>query len=112
MRVKGLRPSDLAVDLLDRSTCQVQVAAVLVDSSIHAWGWNSMGPSGYGLHAEHHTLTRANKRRLKGSTMYVAARRKKSGNTVTAKPCLECQPLLKHVGKVVYRDGDGRWVNM
>jgi len=110
VNVKGCRPNDLAIDLLDRSTCAVQVACVIADShGIFAWGHNHIGFDGLGCHAERYALMRANRRRLLDSTVYVAARRRKSGNTVTAKPCEECQLLLKHVSKVMYRDKENTW---
>lgn len=98
------------MELLDRSTCNVQVAAVIADKhGIFAWGQNCSGPDGYGMHAEHHAWLRANKKRLSRATMYVASRRKKSGSTVIAKPCLQCQQIISKVGKVIYRDKDETW---
>lgn len=110
MKLKKVRPKDLAVDLLNRSICSVQVAACLVDKkgAIHAWGWNSQW-SGYGIHAESHCLLRSNRKRWTESTLYIAAKRRKSGNTVTSRPCAECAKLVKKVGRVVYRDGNGVW---
>jgi len=71
--------------LMGRSRCHVQVAAVLADRhGIFGWGWNSSGWDGYGLHAEAHALQRANRKRLAQATMWVVARRKRSGNPVTA----------------------------
>ncbi len=111
-----IKPSDprrLAEDLLARSTCSVQVAAVLVDDNgrIIAWGWNDMGPTGFGLHAESHCLHRANKTRIEGSTIYVAGQRKKSENPVLARPCDACMAKLisYKVSDVWYRDRDGTW---
>ena len=50
--LKPRDPRELAIDLLPRSTCAVQVAAVLADANgIFGWGWNSAG-SGFGEHAE------------------------------------------------------------
>ena len=108
MNLKRCRPEDLAIDLLGRSICAVQVSAVLADRSIYSWGWNGVH-TGLGIHAEAHCLSRANRRRISQSTLYTAARRKKSGNVVTAKPCADCQALLRRVKRVVYRDGDGSW---
>lgn len=109
MKLKRVHPKDLAVDLLNRSTCAVQVAAVLVDKTgIYGWGWNSVG-TGFGIHAEAHCLLRSNRRRWRESIMYVAAKRKKSGGTVTSKPCEECAKLVRKVGRVVYRDKDEVW---
>lgn len=68
-----------------------------------------MGQDGYGLHAEAHALQRANRKRLAHATMWVIARRKRSGNPVTARPCLSCQPLLKGVSKIWFRDSHNEW---
>jgi len=103
-------PRELAVALIGRSICTVQVAAVLADSNgIFSWGWNSAG-SGFGEHAEAMCMRRANKKRVPGATLYVAAVRRKSGNTILAKPCVECQPLAARCARVVYRDAGGRWI--
>ncbi|MBI3019913.1 MAG: hypothetical protein HYY60_01130 [Parcubacteria group bacterium] len=84
----------LALDLLDRSPCRVQIAAVLVDANgrIFAWGWNHKADGGAGKHAEAHAIERANKRRLRGATIVVAGRRKKNGNILCARPCEAIQP--------------------
>ena len=112
MYIKKVSPIDLAVDLISRSTCQVKVAAVLVDNhGIFSWGWNHSG-AGYGMHAEEHCLRRSNRKRWAEATMYVAAARaKKAGlRLVTARPCEDCQRLLNGLrGRVIYRDKDGLW---
>ena len=109
--VKPKDPRELAETLLNRSTCSVMVAACIEDKfGIHSWGWNSAGYSGYGMHAEAHAIVRANKPRLYGSTIYVASIRKRNGNPVIAKPCVNCQKLLdKYMITVKYRDKDGLW---
>lgn len=112
MKLTDCTPQQLCLDLLKRSTAKVQVAAVLVDDyGIFSWGWNSSGPDGLGQHAEIHALVRANLRRLSGSTIYVAGRRKKSKNPVCAKPCTECQEMLDKfaVAHVYWRGKDGLW---
>lgn len=108
--IKPKDPRELAETLLSRSNCAVQVASVLEDDyGIHSWGWNSSG-NGYGMHAEKHCLMRVNPNRAYESTIYVAARRKRNGHIVTAKPCAECQQLLtKYAIRVFYRDKDGVW---
>ena len=106
MRIKGTTPADLAYDLLGRSVCRVQVAAVLSDShGLFAWGWNDMGPHGLGLCAERHCLSRANKKRLRDATMWVIGRRKRSARLLNARPCELCQKALKVVSKVMYWNG-------
>jgi deoxycytidylate deaminase len=110
--IKG-NPKDLSTDILERSICRVQVGAVLLDGAGHilSWGWNSVG-RGFGLCAERHAVGRANRARLDGSTtIYVAAKRKRNGKVVSARPCPKCRAVLdKNVIVVVYRDADGRWV--
>lgn|SRR6266853_2357516 len=103
-------PTEIAESLLRRSICAVQVAAVLVDSwGIYSWGWNSSGFSGMGQHAEAHCMQRANKRRVEGSVLYIAARRKRNGRTVTSRPCDDCRKLIDPTIRVIYRDGNGVW---
>ena len=110
MQLKGQDPRDLVVGLLERSICKVQVAAVLADNwGIHAWGHNHMGFRGNGMCAEAFCLSRANRKRLPNAVMYVAAKRKRNGKIVTARPCLECQGFVKVCKDVVYRDGEGEW---
>jgi deoxycytidylate deaminase len=105
-----ISPAELATTLLRRSSCAVQVAAVLQDRfGVFAWGWNSSGPTGYGQHAEAHAISRANPHRLMGATLWVAARRRRNGRTVTARPCEECQRIIHEVGRIIYRDGNGIW---
>jgi pyrimidine deaminase RibD-like protein len=80
-------PRELAVALLSRSVCNVQVAAVLSDTSgIFSWGWNHGGFHG-GVHAEFHALHNANRCRLRGARMTVAGRVKASENYVYSRPC-------------------------
>lgn len=105
----NLNPQQLAIDLLDRSECNVQVAAVLADKwGIFSWGWNHVG-KGFGCHAEAHCFQRANKKRMQKATLFVAARRKKHKKMVIAKPCRECERLTINVSRVVWRDKDGQW---
>ena len=79
---KNLTPRELALDLLDRSSCNVQVAAVLSDNhGIFAWGWNHnpTNPNKIkGIHAEAHAISRSNKKRLENAVLTVAARRKRA----------------------------------
>lgn len=112
MELRNCTPNELAVDLLSRSTCLVQVAAVIADSrGIFSWGWNSSDPDGMGLHAEAHAIVRGNRKRFRDATMYVVGRRLKSGNTVLSKPCAECAELIESAGitRVWYREPDGIW---
>lgn len=104
--------SSLAVDILARSGCCVQVGAAIEDGvGILSWGWNSMGFDGYGIHAEAHAILRANKRRLRGATIFVASKRKRNGKVVPSKPCPDCQKLIDKWGlHVVWRDSNGVWL--
>ena len=103
-------PRELAEAILKRSICNVKVGAVLADKNgIFAWGWNHMGESGYGVHAEVHCLSRANKSRLAGATLYVAGARARTGGAVPARPCADCAKKIVGVGKIVWRDSDSTW---
>jgi deoxycytidylate deaminase len=109
--IKPSDPRQLAIDLLARSICAVQVAAVLADDSgIFSWGWNSVG-SGYGEHAECAAIRRANKERLECATIYVAAQRKRNGKTVLSKPCEDCKKriIAANIYLVYYRLASGKW---
>ena len=110
--IKPDDPRELAEILLNRSICSVQVAAVIADRhGILAWGWNFVG-GGYGKHAETHAISRANRKRLEGATIYVASQRKRNGKMVTSKPCQNCQNSinLNEIAHVCWRDADGRWI--
>jgi hypothetical protein len=110
----NLNPQELVVQLLKRSTCSVQVAAVLADKhGIHSWGWNSSGRTGMGEHAEAMCLRRANPARVPHSTLYVAARRKKSGRAVLSCPCTACMPAASKCAYIQWREkvgGDWQWL--
>jgi deoxycytidylate deaminase len=110
---KPIFPSRLAEDILHRSSCHVQVGAVIADHhGIFSWGWNHSGPTGFGIHAEIHALVRANHSRLRGATLYVAGQRRRNGKFVPALPCPECARATAKVGKIVWRDTDGKWRTM
>ena len=105
-------PRELALDLLPRTICAVQVTAVLADNyGIHSWGWNSVG-SGWGEHAEAAAIRRANKKRLRGSTIYVASVRNRNQKVINSKPCPDCQRLIDKWGlKTIYRNMSGEWID-
>jgi deoxycytidylate deaminase len=109
---KPANTRQLAVDILERSECSVQVGAAIADKwGIISWGWNSLGYDGFGLHAEAHAISRANKSRLYGATIYVASKRKRNQKVVISKPCPACQKLInKWELKVVWRDNANEWV--
>lgn len=100
-------PETLALDLLRRSRLNVQMAAVIIDKHDRfvSWGWNH----GY-IHAEAHAIGRANPRRLPGSFIFIAGKRRKSGNLVEAKPCPHCQALIDACKlHVKYLGKDNHW---
>lgn len=104
-------PRELAVALLSRSECAVQVAAVLADRwGIFGWGWNSSG-SGFGEHAEAAAFRRANRKRLEWATLYVASQRVRNGKAVCSLPCEDCERLIVKVGirRVWWRNNTGVW---
>ncbi|MDP3770184.1 MAG: hypothetical protein U1A25_02000 [Candidatus Sungbacteria bacterium] len=94
-----LSSHDLAIALCSRSICRVQVGAVISDQwGIFSWGWNHSGDS-TGMHAEQFALLRANRKRLKGAKITVAAIRRPNRQLITAKPCEErCSKLIAHYG--------------
>ncbi len=106
-------PRDLAVALLSRSTCSVQVSAVLADShGVFGWGWNNSGRDGMGEHDEVAATRAINRSRAAfEGILYVTAQRKRNWRCVTAKPCDECSKRIEALGiwKVWYRDKDGIW---
>lgn len=104
--IKPDDPRQLALDILERSVCHIKVGAAISDKTgILSWGWNSVGFDGFGEHAEASAIRRANKKRLAGSTIYVAGRRQKP---IFSRPCYDCEQLIKRWGitKVVYTDGN------
>jgi deoxycytidylate deaminase len=107
---KPATAKELATDILARSSCSVQVGAVIEDGvGILSWGWNSVG-AGYGMHAEAHAILRANRKRLHGSTIYVASVRQRNAKIVISKPCEDCQRLIdKHNLRVIWRGSKGEW---
>ena len=103
----------LAVELLERSSYGVQMAAVLSDGHGNfAWGWNYPSADGMTVHAEQYAVSRANPKRLTGARMTVAGRRKKSGNWVYSRPCEQkCLPLLRALGiaEIEFINKEGDW---
>lgn len=96
--IKPSDPRQLAIDLLPRSICSVQVAAVLADAhGIFAWGWNSVG-SGLGEHAEAAAIRRASRKRLDGATIYITSKRRRNEKVITSAPCPECISRIKRAG--------------
>ena len=110
--IKPKDPRELAEAILSRSVCAVQVGAAIVDRKgrILSWGWNSSGPDGYGMHAEHHAILRANLKRLRGATIYVASQRNRNQKCINSKPCEACHTIIKWAKlSCCYRDAQGDW---
>lgn len=97
---KNKTPEKLAIDISGRSSCSVQVGAVITDRKgrLVSWGWNNTGLDGFGRCAEHSAIMRSNPKRLKDSIIYVAGFRAKNSNPVTSKPCRECQKIIAWAG--------------
>lgn len=109
--IKPSDPKQLAIDLMARSTCSVQVAAVICspDGHIHSWGWNHVG-RGFGCHAEDHAISRANMNHIWYGEIYVASQRKRNKKAVNSKPCEECRKIIsKRQLDIFYRGADGAW---
>ncbi len=110
--IKPDDPRQLALDIMLRSICSVQVGAAIADSSgkIISWGWNNVG-SGWGIHAEAHAIRRANKDRLEGSTIFVSSQRARNAKTINSRPCDACSDLIyKWKMKYVFRAPTGLWL--
>lgn len=108
---KPVDGAQLASEILSRSSCSVQVGAAIADKhGIFSWGWNSVG-TGFGIHAEAHAISRANKKRLRGALLFIASVRQRNGKIVTSKPCVECQRLIdKHKLRVMWRECNEDWI--
>lgn len=102
-------PTEIAETILKRSVCLVQVGSCIADKTgVFSWGWNSVG-KGFGLCAETHAIIRANKKRLRGATIFIAGQWAK-GKIVASRPCQKCQKLINVYGlNVIFRDKDGEW---
>lgn len=113
--IKPADPAELAADLVERSECAVQVAAVVADSTgILGWGWNNSGRDGLGEHAEEACLRRGiNRVRASGNAvLYVASQRRRNASPVNSRPCEQCSKLIRAFGikRVVYRSKSGVWL--
>lgn len=103
---------EIVESLLRRSPCRVQMAAAIFDNhGVFSWGWNNPGVNGLGEHAEICAIKRATKKRLKGATLVVAGRYRKSGGSVEALPCEICYGMAKDAGikRIIYRTRTGEW---
>ena len=107
-------PREIAIKLLKRSICKIQMAAVLTDKNgcNFGWGWNYPTPDGFSMHAEFHAIFKANPKRLKGSRIIIVGRRQRSGNFVYSRPCKnKCLLLIKSVGisEIEFIAPSGEW---
>ncbi len=113
---KNKTPMQLAIDISGRSSCSVRVGSVIVDRKgrLLSWGWNGIGPDGMGMCAECHALIRANRKRLQGSTVFIAGFRNRTGFAVTSKPCYNCEKMLTWAGirAVHYLTKEGTWESL
>ena len=110
--IKPRDPRELVIDLLPRSTCAVQVAAVIADDyGIFSWSWNNSGRDGLGEHAEAAAIRRANKNRLQTSSIYVASLRRRGNKVIGSRPCDKCLEKIRSWDLYVvwYRQASGRW---
>jgi pyrimidine deaminase RibD-like protein len=114
-------PQELAFDLARKRSPhpEYRMGAVIVDTSgrIISWGWNHM-ENGRSVHCEIHALNRANPRRLRGATLFVAGWTK-GNRPVLARPCdldknprslvPPCLPVIRKRGiaRVVYSTPTG-----
>lgn len=105
-------PREIAESLLKRSSCKVQMAAVITDwHGVVSWGWNNIGSDGYGQHAEMMAILRANKGRLRNACVTVVGRYHKSRRPVHSYPCPDCVWALRDMGitKVEFVDKNRKW---
>lgn len=107
----NLDPRELALIVAQRAndfnSTPYQIGAVLADRwGIFSWGWCHRGNRSWlrSVHAERHAVERANPGRIKGATLYVVGRRRNSGRQILARPCPDCQLLIRDRGiyQVVY----------
>lgn len=111
MNLGETTPQKLAIDIQGRSRCAVMVGAVIADRhGIFAWGWNHEG-LGTGMHAEHHAINRANRRRMEGASIYVAGLRRRNHKIVNSRPCEGCLKLIREAGisRIYWMDDTGNW---
>ena len=94
---KKLNPIELAESLAKRSPCSVKVGAVIYDDhGIFSWGWNNVGSTGFGICAERHAISRANRKRLKESTIVIFSTRR--NKQITSLPCMKCALSIRRAG--------------
>lgn len=111
---RGIKAAADAAKFATHSRYQVG-AAIYIGSKLISVGWNEdkTDPKQHSIfrwrHAETASLVGTRKTDLTKATIYVA-RVTKTGLLRIAKPCVDCQRLLKAAGirKVVYTDRSGK----
>ena len=84
---------ELVKIIANRSQCNIKVGAVIYDNyGIFAWGWNHSG-DGFGACAERNAIARANRKRLKDSSIIIIAFRK--SKEICSFPCPKCYSVIK-----------------
>lgn len=106
---KNLDLLELTTIIAKRSTCNVQVGAVIYDVHLRilSWGWNHAGSNGRGEHAESFALSRGNRSRFEGATIITVAIRR--GKRICSLPCIGCAKKITRA-KLAYvnaQDVDG-----
>ena len=95
----NLDPRELALLVARRADFNFQVGAVLADQrGVFSWGWAHWGDGHHSVHAEVHAIRRANPRRVKRATLYVAAIRRGQERLVLAAPCAACRRAITAAG--------------
>jgi deoxycytidylate deaminase len=106
-----------AADIARRSTMRSHKTGALImrDTTIISNGWShtphyQLSNHQRSIHAEIHALARGRHLHLSGTTIYVATVSGKSGNFVSAKPCLDCAIALRTAGvfRVIYSTHGGQ----
>lgn len=102
---------ELATIIAKRSECKIKVGCIIYDRyGIFAWGWNHSG-DGYGMCAERHAISRANRARLKNAELLVLSFRR--GKRITSRPCIACAMAIRaaKIVKTIYQNDRGKFAN-
>ena len=106
-------PRELVLALTKRADFKFQVACVIADKQgVFSWGWaHSLVNKYTSMHAEIHALSRANRERVKGAIMYVAATPRGQDRFVLAFPCDNCRLYLNNyqIRQVIFTTPSQTW---
>lgn len=105
--IKNKDYRELARMIALRSSCKVQVGAIIYDSyGIFSWGWNHAGPTGLGMHAEIHAIRRANPNRLNSRAIILVYALRKN-RVIISQPCFNCTKRIEslHLNAIFYNQG-------